>query len=482
MKRFIALAFVLVMIFSLVGCGGEKHEIVKLTLSTEDSEAILAAAGITLPDVEEAKGANSTIIWFSWYDSFHNYDEAEIVNTGFWTFSEKYGGEIEWIETDYFERNDDLANLILAGTSPDFAPAGSSSTATFPMNCIKGMYQPVNDYVDYTTPLWSGMADAAEYFSLGNTVFAFVTDVTFRHIVPYNRRVIDEWGFDDPAELYANDEWTWEVFYDMCMDFSDPDEDRYALDGYSFNDALVQQATGTKIIGKDENGHFYSNIDDPMLEVANNLLYDLVKNGCTYHEGTNYWAGRNNHLAGSGLKEGLCLFYIATVDEFTGTVEEISAVWGDVTEGELMFVPLPRYENGDGNYYLTSIPTGYMLCTGASNPDGVALLASCERFKIIDPTVVSIDRKQLKETYLWTDEMLDMYDHCYELAQETVQMYYNGNLTDSLNSVYNSLRDGVARSNPPATWAQLKEQYTDSLEYYLEEQNAIIDDYIASMG
>lgn len=479
MKKIIALALTLIMILALVGCGSSsKRQIVKLTLSTEDSEAILAAAGIKLPDVEDARGANSTVKWFGWYDPFHNYDEAEVVNTGYFTFTEKYGGEVEWIETEYSKRNDDLAQLVISSNAPDFAPAGTSAQATFPMNCIKGMYQPVNDYVDYTDPLWAEMADAAEYFSLGNLTFAFVTDVTFRHVVPYNRRVIEEWGFDDPAELYANDEWTWDVFYEMCIEFSDEDENRYALDGYDFNDAIVQQSTGRKLVGKDENGNYYSNIDDPIIEAANSLLYDLVKNGCTYHEGSNYWAGRNSHTTGAGLKEGLCLFYIATTDQFTGTVEEISAVWGDVTENELMFVPLPRYQDGDGKYYLTSIPTGYMLVYGAENPYGVALLASCERFKIVDPTVVSIDRKQLQEIYLWTDEMLDMYDHCYALAQETIQMYYNGNFTDALNKTYNSLRDGVARSSTPTTWAQLKEKYTDTFDYNLAEQNDQIARFI----
>ena len=43
---------------------------------------------------------------------------------------------------------------------------------------------------------------------------------------------LKNWGFDDPAELFANDEWTWKVFYDMCLDFSDPDADRYAIDGW----------------------------------------------------------------------------------------------------------------------------------------------------------------------------------------------------------------------------------------------------------
>ncbi|MBQ8396063.1 MAG: hypothetical protein IJX54_03590 [Oscillospiraceae bacterium] len=98
-KKILALGLVLLMIFALVGCGSNKRQIVEVTLSTEDAEAILAAAGITLPAAETVASAGSTIKWFAWYDSFHNYDEDEVVNTGYFTFKEKYGCDIEWVET-----------------------------------------------------------------------------------------------------------------------------------------------------------------------------------------------------------------------------------------------------------------------------------------------------------------------------------------------------------------------------------------------
>lgn len=468
----------MLMIFALVGCGGSnKRQIVHITLSTEDSEAILAAAGITLPDVSEAAAAGTTVKWFCWYDPFHNYSEDEIVNTGFFTFTEKYGCEVEWIETDYSKRNDDLANLVLSGNSPDFTHTGTDNTAVFPMNCIKGMYQPIDQYVDYTDPLWAGMADAAEYFALGDNHFCIVTDIGFKDVVPYNRRVIDEWGFDDPAELYYNDEWTWDIFYEMCIEFSDPDEDRYALDGWYYVNGICEQSTGITIIAKDENGQFYSNIDDPTLEIAENMIYDLVKNECTYRKDNNYWAGRNDMQYGAGVKEGLCLFWFCDTSGFTAPVEEVNAIWGDIEEGEVMFAPLPRYQDGDGIYYLNATPAGYMLCDGASNPEGVALLAACERFKIIDPTVISIDKKQLKETYKWNDEMLEMYDICKQIVQDNVVMFYTGNLSDNLNSAYNSVSWGINRAGASSSWAQLKEKYSDTIDYYIEELNAMISDY-----
>ena len=478
MKRIVAIALVLVLIVALVGCGGKKRQPIVLTLSTEDSEAILRAAGIVLPDAETAPGANSIVKWICWFDYFHNYSEGEVVNTGYWTFTQKYKSDIEWIETTYYSYADTLANLLLSGDAPDFAQAATSSKGVFPMPCINGMYQPVDPWIDYTDPLWEGMADAADYFALGDYHFAIVTDVTFKDVVPYNRRVMSEWGFDDPAELYANDEWTWSVFAEMCREFSDGDADRYALDGWYIVNGICEQSTGHYGIEMDENGKYYSNIDDPIIEVGQNLIYSLMKDDCFYHVGNSYWQNRYEDLYGAGVKEGLCLFWFCDYEGWKLPVEEMNNIWGDVTEGEFMLAPLPRYDDGDGIYYLNSVPTGYVICNGARNPEGAALLAMCDRFKIIDPTVISVDKKQLKETYLWSEEMLDMYDTCYNLAHENIRMFYTGKLPDNLEEAYNQCCDwGIRRRGASTSWAQLKEQYGDQIAYYCDELNAMIDAY-----
>ena len=483
MKRIIAILLTLIMIAALVGCGEKKRQPIQLTLSTEDAEAILKAAGIALPDAADAAGANSVVEWFAWYDPLQNYSEDEIINSGYWTFQQKYNSSIKYVEAgSYYTKNDDLANLLLGGTPPDTAPVGTSNTAVFPNSCLKGMYQPVDPWIDYTDPLWADMADAAEYFELGGHHFAIITDLQFKSVIPYNRRVMEEWGFDDPAELYWNDEWTWDVYSEMCLDFTDVDAERFALNGWYVANSLCEESTGHYIIQKDENG-FYSNLDDPVIERAETLLYDLVKNGCTLHSGNDYWCSDRQEPYGQGVKEGNILFYPCDPnDGFVAPVEEIKSIWGDIEDGEFMFAPLPRDPQGDGNYYLNSTPLGYMIISGAKNPEGVYLLAACTRFKIIDPTVVNIDRKQLKEKYLWTDEMLAMWDECRELSAANIRMYYTGDLPENCQSAYNSIDWGIHRSGASNSWSQLKETYSERLQYYLDEVNAIIDDYVYTGG
>ena len=428
MKRITALLLAVILVIALVGCGKEKREIVRLTLSTEDAVAILAAAGISLPDAEEVAGVNTSIKWFAWYDDFHNYSEDEIINTGFWTFEQKYGGSIEWVECEWGKRFDDLANLILSDESPDFMPLLLNA---FPTRAIKGLMVPVDDYIDYDDPLWAGTKPFA--YDAGKT-YAICTDYGAGNVCAYNRRIIEEWGYDDPATLFANDEWTWDVFSEMCKDFSDPDEDRYALDGWWFHLSLMRSCGETIIEYNTETRQYESNIDSPGIERAANLIYDLAKNDCVYPWWSNGWSIRNG-TNGAGMKDGKLLFYFCTIDTFTAPVEEISNVWGDVTANELMFCPAPRDPNGDGGYYTECYPSGYCIVSGAANPEGVVLYSSCERFKILDPTVP-----------------------------------YDAGLGDKLSSTVDAFESNGHTQNA-STWAQLKEANSEKLAYYLDELN-----------
>lgn len=473
MKRLTALLLTVVLVFALVGCGKKKREIVQLTLSTEDSEAILAAAGITLPDAETVPAAGSTIKWYAWYDGFHNYSDDEIVNTGFWTFKEKYGCEIEWVECEWSQRFDGLANLMLSDSSPDFAP---SDLGAFPMRTIKGMYQAVDDYIDYDDPLWSGTKDYVyNYLSLNDKAYLICTDIYNGNVCAYNRRVISEWGFDDPAELFYNDEWTWDRFYEMCVDFSDPNEDRYALDSFGFS-STIMRSSGVSIVSYDtEKREFVANIDNPALERAADLLYNLGKNDCVYPWWSNGWKLRDG-IEGSGIGSGLQLFFIGGGYTFTGPVDTVTPIFGDIAAGEVMFCPLPRDPNGDGNYYTECNPGGYFLVNNAPNPEGVALFAACERFKVLDPTVISIDDKNKREIYLWNDEMMNMSETLHDMALSEYVTVDGFGLTKGAEDNISKFQDN-GHGQEVSTWAQIKESASEPLLYYLDELNGMIRDF-----
>ena len=483
-RKILALVMVAILVVALVGCGGKKREVIKLTLSTEDSEAILNAAGIRLPDAETAAGANSVVKWCAHYDPFQNYSADEIVNTGFYTFTEKYGGSLDWVEVLYETRWDQLGQHLLGGTPPDLFPG---ETAVFPTYVMNAMFAPINKYIDLDDPLWGEMKDYMyNYFSLGDNAYVAVVSADYGEVVPYNRRVINEFGLEDPAELYYNDEWTWDKFYEMCVDFSDPDMDRYALDGWYYSASLFD-SSGKQLVVKDPvTGHFSSNVDDPSFERIATYLDDLNKNECTYPWFSNGWNCRNDSATGAGVKDGLCLFWIVAPWGFTAPVAENANTWGD-TNTELMFVPLPRDQYGDGNYYMASNPNAFCIINGANNAEGAALIISCARFQAIDPVVKAIDKRQLQETYGWTEEMCDMADECYRLANSGSPMInYNAGYGKDLAGIisYEGTMKAIGHttSRSGSTWAQLKEANADRVSYYCDELNAQVDNFIATGG
>ncbi len=147
--------------------------------------------------------------------------------------------------------------------------------------------------------------------------------------------------------------------------------------------------------------------------------------------------------------------------------------------GEVMVVPLPRDPNGDGEYYIDSMPVGYCLIKGANNPEGVALLASCERFKVVDPTVIRIDERQKMEVLGWSEEMLTMWNHMYDVANShNTIVQYSG--LDKVSKYYGDMISFNNWKNP-STWAELKEKNRDALDFSLSELNAEMEAYASEI-
>ena len=474
MKRIFALLLTFALVIALVGCGKPKREVIQLTLSTEDAEAILNAAGIDLPDAETVACKDTVIRLYGYRNDLQNYSEQEMLQTGYWTFKEKYGCDIEWIECTFGERWTTLANLLLADDVPDFYAAWATD---FPYYSIKGMFQPVDDYIDYSDPLWSEMKYMADtYFSVGGRHYVFITDVIANCVVIYNRKVMDEWGFDDPAELFYNNEWTWDKMMDMSLDFTDAEDGRYAFNAWHTEEALFS-STGTYLVEFDpETGKYVSNLDDPRIERASNWLYDVMKNELCFPMWTNGW-NLNYSAEGGGMKEGKTLFAMDPwyVFDECRSAEEYDAVFGDIRAGDLMIVPVPRDPNGDGEYYIDSKIKGYNLIKGAPHPEAVALLAACDRFKTVDPTVTSFDRRQLQEKKGWTEEMLDMWDTMYEIAHShNTQIIFGEGLGDRVAPIVDTVINYTRNGN--STFTQRKEQNSEKLDYYLEELNQMIEE------
>ena len=86
---------------------------------------------------------NNTIEWFSFWDINPTASEDKDIGVDLALFKTKYNGVINYNQTTWEKKFDDLAALIMSNKSPDFI--GADDMDMFPKGAIKAMIEPIDD-------------------------------------------------------------------------------------------------------------------------------------------------------------------------------------------------------------------------------------------------------------------------------------------------------------------------------------------------
>lgn len=419
------------------------------TMASEDAEVVDQV------EVDAEKLENGKLRWLSFWSI--EPEEGETVDVFLQLFKTKYGGEIEYIPTTDSTKYDDLATLVLGGNSPDMFPAADLDT--FPGKASAGMFQPMDDYIDYDSELFpEGARRINEMHTIGGKHYMACVAADAGTIILYNKNTIDENGFDDPAELAYNNEWTWSAFKQMCYDFSDPEQDKYAIDGWWYELAMML-STGVPVIGM-ENGEVVNNVMDPNLARVQELFREMHNAEVNFPRAEYNWKEHPEKIG-----EGKTLFY--PVGSWQLYEPDISAFG---KPGEIMFVPMPRDENADA-WYLSAAGglDAYAMCKGAPNPEAVAAFIKCKLTANTDESVKEVNEKKLRGDYGWTDEMIEMYNYVNDLTNEhPVVDFYAAVNADVYELLHNPIKDA---SYNGTDWYQTRDERNDAVQAYIDELN-----------
>lgn len=290
-KRIGSAVLALLMCMAVSGCtkGGNENSSHVDKVKVNSTEAAKAIESI--PD-----GAQKELIWMGTYDlnPAKEEDEKSVELTLF----EKKGGSIKWIEVWDDQKFDKLATAITSGK--DIPDIFKYEWLAFPSQVVTGMYQPIDDIVDFNADIWSDVKPTAEQFSLKGKHYVAPISFSVGTLMMYNKDIIDNEGLEDPYELYTKGEWNWDTWYDIMSSFkanASGEEERYGIAARWFAPQLVQQ-TGQTIVTY-EDGVFKNNLNNPDLERAENLLYNLGKEGLV--DMTYYGSAKSCFTAGTTL-------------------------------------------------------------------------------------------------------------------------------------------------------------------------------------
>lgn len=441
-RKLMAGLLAVVTIFSLTACGGTPTETTDggdggaeteetttaATTTTErttnaEFDAVNEAAEALAATLDDSIEVTKKIKWLSWY-------EIDETAAGAMLFKSKYGipepgvvypndsrkgkatdeeiGNLifAYENVSYADRYTRLAALVQSGDSPDMFVY---EPANYPWGVYKGIYQPIDQYVDLTQPQWQTYIDLTEKLTWGGKHYAAAYATANTEILWYRKSVVEEAGIDDPYEQFKAGKWDWNAFLDACKKFSSPDEGKYCLDGWSPESAFVL-TTGAPFVDIVD-GKLTNNLYDPRIERVMTSVIEEVKNQhYVYPRWENGWS-----ISYANWANGDTLFFT----EGSFAYEERWKKYRDKNgwaDDEIQLVAYPRDPNAD-QYYQAGKTDPYMLVAGAKNPEGFAAWINCEAIASMDPATAEASRAKLTADHGWTEAQLNALDEFRALKQ-----------------------------------------------------------------
>ncbi|MBR4096466.1 MAG: extracellular solute-binding protein [Oscillospiraceae bacterium] len=418
------------------------------TLAAEEEDALADA----LAQLQDAELENTEIKWLAHYDINPGGNGAS-KKVELELFERKYGGSIKWYQTTWENRYNDLSTYVLGGEGIDFY---ACDTGNLPKGIISGMFQPVDEYIDLDSAIWQNTAEAMKAYNFGGKHFMFVTNTRANYYVYYNKETIEANGLDDPWELYKAGEWNWDTFKGMLEEFVDEENDQWGLDNW-FNKSALLYSSGIPAVSTVD-GQLVCNLNDATLEKAMNYQYDLYTAGLVLPLEQFNWA-----IQPQMMGEGRQLFYIGGYWEAEGD----PSVWTHgVAPENLGFVPTPSPAGSDP--YQAATLEGYVLCKGASNPEGVARFAECTIVAVNDPNSVAIAERKIMDDSKWPRELLDRFNEINNLAKQypvvDLAQGCSADITSYIDTCLGAALNGT-------DWATTRETYADTLTMLVDEVN-----------
>ncbi len=397
MKRIAAAALAACTVLGVSACGNGSRD--PGTGSTTPADTTTTTAGMQNVDFEEAEVVEidenqetGTIKILIYYDLVTQ--DADLVDL----FETRYGGSIEQeicgSGAAYFEK---LGTLVASDLSPDIV---RYEWMSFPHGISRNMYTPVDSYIDLESDLWIDMKEIADQFVYNGKHFYVPYRISSNFALNYNRVVLDEYGLQDPMELYHNGTWTWTAFKDLITEWCNIDDTHIGYTGVSAMSFV--STTGTKLI-EVKDTEIINNLKSENVQRAMEFVEDLSRQGLT---------GEGYVDPGQAFTDGKLLFLGMEPTWTYGAACE--SLYKNNVEYDMAFVPFPKDDNAD-QYYLAYDSFGYMIPSGSKNVKGAVDWITLCRTEETDPENVAEAKANA------TDSSTKYYPKCAECKYSFVE-------------------------------------------------------------
>ena len=419
-----------------------------LTVACEEDGDVVSGADAGEGFDYDSQTDVGNVIWLGYYDL--NSDGAEGSASLTQLFEERHGGTIEYIQVGSVEYYDKLALMIQNDQSPDLV---RSEWASYPDGMDKNQFEPLDEYIDLDSPLWSGMKEYIEMFMWKDTLYfpAYRVAPELSTVIHYDYDLLTSalGEENDPYTLYQNGEWTLSKMKEFMSSWVALDKENNI--GYSgFNAIPFIATTGKALLSVNPDGTVVNNLKDSSISDIMLYLQDNFNNR-SMPLTNGEWIGPDG---GKPFEKKNRLFYGMGLD-WTYTNSVLS-----LPDTEFRFVPYPRYENAD-KYYTNMQLFGYLVPKGAKNINGALTWIFLNRQNEIEPDAIA----QAKENAI--NPPVEYYTAGKKKGQEKPRVVWTEAMWDLRTELGNPEKFGFVFEGAYGVGSKLKNIY----EYYVLKES-----------
>lgn len=372
-----------------------------------------------------------------------------------------------WDLASMADDNDALGNIYNLKIEPIFENYGSFSQKVelmqksgvrldavlfsneqYPISIAKGLYLPLDDYINFSDELWLSAKKASDKLRYNGKIYT-VVNYDVRRFIWYNKKLFTDKGLTLPMDLLEKGQWTWENLQKSAEAITeDTDKDGiYETVGIMgsigiFGGLFASKNTNFKTLTPD--GIRNTCLDKDVADIMDYAYKLFGQQGFKYDDTQGAEMFINNRCG--MLCEG---YYIV----FDPRYKELSM------NGELEFVPFPRWENQKEPIYFTEFG-GYLIPKNVENMDGSIAFLTYYQVKHNNSVL-----------------LLDAYNHMAEIniPEKSRDLFYKINTSDIEIPIPNCVLIDVSSDEwKPFTWL-LDEQHDWKFiklrTYYLYNQH-----------
>jgi len=350
-------------------------------------------------------------------------------------FEKKFNCKIKFVNLPFQTYNSKVASAMAAGDPYDIC---GLHPYFWPEAGVQGLYEPLDEYF-YKDDLYDPNSKStvgidlaqSQYYSWNGKTYGVAnnreTYCSQPDVYYYNKVMFEDAGLEDPMELYNKGKWTWDKLFEMAEDVVDTKKGKYMF-GYDFSLASFVGRNGI-FSTKTVNGKVKTNLDDPAYPASVKKAVEFFNKYCAKAGGrSNY----DNFINGNHYMHQQEI----TWGTFQGYDMIINAPAFDKDFSNLGIVPLPKGPDNKNDIYSKAGPQAKAAGKGSKDPRvAVAYVWFASQWK---------DPMQQDDPSLYSDEVYKMLDKVYKNTTYSEPYYKTStkmvsNLTDE---IWNGVRDG----------------------------------------